>query len=90
MMVRWGYVTLYIDNSHFARGYSQGRELYARDCQAVPTRRVMLNISDVLHYVAVPGADGRYHFDEQAQGRVEEYLGVLVGYLSGALPTMGL
>jgi hypothetical protein len=86
MIVRWGHTALWIDNTLFAKGYTLGRELYKRDCQAVPQKRVMLNISDILHYVSIPGNDGHYHLDERAQGQVEEYMGVLTGYLSGALP----
>ena len=89
MIVKWGNITLYIDNPYFFRGFNQGRELYARDCQLVPARRISLRISEVLRYIAIPGADAHYHLDEQAQGQVEEYLGVFLGYLSSALPGSG-
>jgi hypothetical protein len=85
MIVQWGNITLYIDNAYFARGYNQGRELYARDCMLVPKRRISMSITEVLHYVAVPDEIGHFHFDEQAQEHIEEYMGVFLGYLSGPL-----
>jgi hypothetical protein len=86
MIIRWGNIVLYLDNAYFARGFNQGRELYARDCKLVPKRRISMSITDVLRYVAVPDEIGHYHFDDQAKEQAEQYLGVFLGYLSGALP----
>jgi hypothetical protein len=86
MIIRWGNITLYIDNPYFARGFLAGRELYERDCKLVPKRRISMSISDVLRYVAVPDEIGHYRFDEQAVGQAEQYLGVFLGYLGSALP----
>lgn len=86
MIVKWGNIVLYLDNPYFFRGFQQGRELYARDCKLIPKRRIGLSISEILRYVSVPDETGHYHFDEQAVGQAEQYLGVFLGYLSGALP----
>src|SRR2546430_3131439 len=50
--------------------------LFRSDCQAVPKRRIGLSITEVLRYVAVPGENGHFHFDEQAVGQAEQYLGI--------------
>jgi len=90
MIVQWGNITLYIDNPYFARGYIQGRGLYARDCQLVPARKIRLNISEVLKYVGVPDENtGHWHLDEHGQEHMEEFIGMFVGYLSGALSVTG-
>lgn len=87
MIFQFGNITLYIDNPYFFVGFQRGRELYARDCQFVPARKLRLSITEVLRYVAVPdGKTGHWHLDAQTTGQVEEYLGVFLGYLSGALP----
>jgi hypothetical protein len=86
MIFKFGNITLYIDNPYFFVGFQQGRALYARDCQLVPKRRIGLSITEVLRYVAVPGENGHFHFDEQAVGQAEQYLGVFLGYLTAALP----
>ncbi|HJT59146.1 MAG TPA: hypothetical protein VJ761_21750 [Ktedonobacteraceae bacterium] len=87
MIFQLGTITLYIDNPYFSVGFQRGRELYARDCQLVPARQGRLSISEVLRYVAVPtGKTGHWHFDAQTADHVEEYLGVFLGYLYGALP----
>jgi hypothetical protein len=87
MIVKWGNITLYIDNPYFFVGFQQGRALYERDCRSVPKRRIGLSITEVLRYVAVPDeSTGHYHFDDAAMGQAEQYLGVFLGYLSGALP----
>lgn len=90
MILQWGTVILYLDNPYFIVGFRRGRELYARDCQLVPSRATRLTVSEVLRYIAVPdGSTGHYHFDEYATEYAEEYLGVLLGYLSGLLPISG-
>lgn len=87
MIFQFGNIALYIDNPYFFVGFQRGRELYARDCQLVPARKLRLSVTEVMRYVAVPDEKtGHWHFDAKIGDHVEEYLGVFLGYLYSALP----
>lgn len=87
-VVQWGRVVFHLDNAAFRQGFLQGREYYDIDATTEePHRATNLTVEEVLRQIAVPDArTGHYHFGPEAIEHLEEYLGVLVGYLSGPLP----
>ena len=88
-VVQWGRVVLNLDNVAFREGFLHGRDYYAIDATEEPQRATRLTAEEVLRQIAVPDAkEGHYHFDREAIEHLEEYLGVLIGYLSGPLPVV--
>ena len=89
-VVQWGCVVFHLDNVAFCKGFLHGREYYDVDATLEePQRASKLTVGEVLHQIAVPDAKtGHYRFDREAIEHLEEYLGVLVGYLSGPLPVV--
>ena len=89
-VVQWGRVVFHLDNAAFRQGFLHGREYYDIDATTEePQRATNLTVEDVLRQIAVPDAKtGHYHFGREAIEHLEEYLGVLVGYLSGPLPVV--
>jgi hypothetical protein len=87
-VVQWGRVVFHLDNVAFRKGFLYGRDYYDIDATTEePQRATNLTVEEVLRQIAVPDAKtGHYHFDREAITYIEEYLGVLVGYLSGPLP----
>jgi len=86
-VVQWGRVLFHLDNAAFCKGFLRGREYYEIDATIEePQRATRLTVEEVLGQIAVPDAKtGHYHFDREAIEHLEEYLGVLTGYLSGPL-----
>jgi len=86
-VVQWGSVVFHLDNAAFSKGFLHGREYYDIDATTEePQRATDLAVEEVLRQIAVPDAKtGHYRFDREAIKYLEEYLGVLVGYLSGPL-----
>ena len=86
-VVQWGRVVFHLDNAAFSKGFLHGREYYDIDATLEePHRATRLTVEEVLQQIAVPDAKTRhYRFDREAIEHLEEYLGVLVGYLSGPL-----
>lgn len=89
-VVHWGRVVFHLDNVAFCKGFLHGREYYEVDATLEePQRASRLTVEEVLQQIAVPDAKtGHYRFDREAIEHLEEYLGVLVGYLSGPLPVV--
>ena len=89
-VVQWGRVVFHLDNATFSRGFLHGREYYDIDATIEePQRSTNLTVEEVLRQIAVPDAKaGHYRFGREAIEHLEEYLGVLVGYLSGPLPVV--
>lgn len=89
-VVQWGRVVFHLDNVAFSKGFLHGREYYEIDATIEePQRASRLTVEEVLQQIAVPDAKtGHYRFDREAIEHLEEYLGVLVGYLSGPLPVV--
>lgn len=89
-VVQWGRVVFHLDNAAFRQGFLQGREYYDIDATTEePQRATNLIVEEVLRQIAVPDAKtGHYHFGPEAIEHLEEYLGVLVGYLSGPFPVV--
>lgn len=89
-VVQWGRVVFHLDNVAFCQGFLRGRDYYELDAtQEEPHRASRLTVEEVLRQIAVPDAKtGHYYFDREAITYLEEYLGVLVGYLSGPLPVV--
>ena len=87
-VVQWGRVVFHLDNAAFRQGFLQGRDYYNIDVATEePQRATNLTAEEVLRQIAVPDAKtGHYHFGREAIEYLEEYLGILVGYLSGPLP----
>ena len=87
-VVQWGCVVFHLDNVAFCNGFFHGREYYEIDAtMEEPQRATRLTVEEVLRQIAVSDAKtGHYRFDREAIEHLEEYLGVLVGYLSGPLP----
>jgi hypothetical protein len=90
--VQWGTVTLILDNEAFRREFLSARQwyfadIYGEDGRAAqePQRVTSLTGEEVLRLVVMPDDQGRYHFDEMGNDNLPEYLGYLVGYLSGPL-----
>ncbi len=50
-----------------------------------PQRAISLTREEVLRLIVMPDQQERYHFDEMGNENLSEYLGHLVGYLSGPL-----
>ena len=86
-VVQWGRVVFHLDNAAFHQGFLHGREYYEVDAAIEePQCATRLTVEEVLRQIAVSDAKtGHYHFDQEAIEHLEEYLGVLVGYLSGPL-----
>jgi hypothetical protein len=91
-VVHWGRVVFHLNNAAFCSGFSRGRDYYEIDATIEELQRATrLTAEEVLTQIAVPDAKiGHYHFDREAIQYLEEYLGVLVGYLSGPLPVVVL
>ena len=89
-VVQWGNVVFHLDNVAFCRGFLHGRKYYEVDATIEePQRATRLTVEEVLRQIAIPDAKtGHYRFDREAIEYLEEYLGVLVGYLSGPLPVV--
>ena len=87
-VVQWGRIVFHLDNVAFCKGFLHGREYYEIDATIEePQRASRLTVEEVLQQITVPDAKtGHYRFDREAIEHLEEYLGVLVGYLSGPLP----
>jgi hypothetical protein len=86
-VVQWGRVVFHLDNAAFRKEFLHGRDYYEIDAVTEePQRATNLTVEEVLRQIAVPDAKiGHYHFGREAIEYLEEYLGVLVGYLSGPL-----
>lgn len=50
--------------------------------------QTQLSSEEVLRFVVMPDEQGRYHFDTMGNDHLPEYLGYLVGYLSGPLAAL--
>ena len=89
-IVQWGRVVFHLNNAAFHQGFLHGREYYEIDATVEePQRATRLTVEEVLRQIAVSDAKtGHYRFDQEAIEHLEEYLGVLVGYLSGPLPVV--
>ena len=89
-VVQWGSVVFHLDNVAFCEGFLHGREYYEIDATLEePHRATSLPVEEVLQQIAVSDAKaGHYRFDREAIEHLEEYLGVLIGYLSGPLPVI--
>ncbi len=90
--VQWGTTTLILDSEAFRRGFLAARRWYFEDIYGKdsrhpeePQRALSLTSEEVLRLVVMPDEQGRYHFDEMGNDNLPEYLGYLVGYLSGPL-----
>jgi len=91
-VVQWGRVVFHLDNVTFCQGFLRARDYYEIDATLEePHRAIRLTVEEVLRQIAVPDTKtGHYYFDKEAIKYLEEYLGVLVGYLSGPLPVVVL
>jgi hypothetical protein len=92
LKVQWGTITLTLDNEAFRHGFLAARRWYFEDIYGEaghqpeePQRAISLSSEEVLRLVVMPDEQGRYHFDEMGNENLPEYLGYLVGYLSGPL-----
>ncbi len=90
--ISWGTITLVLDNEAFRRGFLAARRWYFKDIYGEngrqpeePQRALSLTSEEVLRLIVMPDQQGRYHFDEMGNENLPEYLGYLVGYLSGPL-----
>jgi hypothetical protein len=90
--VRWGTITLHLDNEAFRRGFLSVRQWYFQDIYGEegrkpeePQHAVALTSEEVLRLVVMPDEQGHYHFDEMGYENLPEYLGYLVGYLGSPL-----
>ncbi len=90
--VQWGNVTLILDNDAFRHGFLSARQWYFADIHGEkgrppeePQHAFSLTSEEVLRLVVMPDEHGRYHFDEMGDENLPEYLGYLVGYLSGPI-----
>jgi hypothetical protein len=90
--IQWGSITLHLDNEAFRKGFLSARQWYFADIYGEdgrqpqePQHAVELAAEEVLRLVVMPDDQGRYHFDEMGYENLPEYLGYLVGYLSGPL-----
>ena len=90
--VRWGTITLILDNEAFHRGFLAARQWYCQDIYGEdgrppeePQHAVELTSEAVLRLIVQPDEQGHYHFDEMGYENLPEYLGHLVDYLSGPL-----
>ncbi|HLG74913.1 MAG TPA: hypothetical protein VKX46_00785 [Ktedonobacteraceae bacterium] len=88
--VRWGSVTLILDNEAFREGFLVAREWYFQDIYGEdgrlpeePQHATQVIAEEVLRLVVMPDEQGVYNFDEMGMEHLLEYLGYLVGYLSG-------
>lgn len=93
--VQWGTTNLILDNEAFRHGFLSARQWYAEDIYGEggrppeePQRAVSLSSEEVLRLVIIPDEQGKYHFDEMGDENLPEYLGYLVGYLSGPLVSL--
>src|SRR5581483_9476247 len=87
-----GTITLTLDNEAFRKGFLAAREWYFADIYGKdgrkpeePQHAVAVTTEEVLRLVVMPDEQGRYHFNEMGYENQPEYLGYLVGYLSGPL-----
>jgi len=90
--IQWGTITLHLNNEAFRKGFLAARKWYFQDIYGAdgrqpeePQHAIELTSEDVLRLVIMPDEQGRYHFDEMGYENLPEYLGYLVGYLSGPL-----
>lgn len=90
--VPWGTTTLILDNEAFRHGFLSAHQWFYDDIYGhtgrlpeEPQRAVSLTSEEVLRLVVMPDEHGHYHFDEMGYENLPEYLGYLVGYLSGPL-----
>ncbi len=90
--VPWGTTTLILDNEAFRHGFLSARQWFYDDIYGEagrlpeePQRAVSVTSEEVLRLVVMPDEQGNYHFDEMGYENLPEYLGYLVGYLSGPL-----
>ncbi|HZS75629.1 MAG TPA: hypothetical protein VFA41_03380 [Ktedonobacteraceae bacterium] len=85
--IQWGSIIFSLDNDAFRKGFESGRRYYFVDItEEEPQRAEKLSVDDLLRQIAVPDAmTGHYRFDQEAIEHLEEYLGVLLGYMSGPL-----
>jgi len=86
--IQWGSIVFSLDNEAFRKGFESGRRYYFVDIsEEEPQRAEELSVEDMLRQIAIPDAmTGHYRFDQDAIEHLEEYLGVLLGYMSGPLP----
>ena len=90
--VRWGTIRLILDNEAFREGFFAARRWYVEDVSGQdgrapeePQRADYMSSEELLRLVIMPGADGIYRFDETGKEHLPEYLGYLIGYMSGPL-----
>jgi hypothetical protein len=90
--VQWGNITLILDNDAFRQGFLSARQWYFADIYGEkgrppeePQHAISLTSEEVLRLVVMPDEHGHYHFDEMGDDNLAEYLGYLIGYLSGPL-----
>lgn len=90
--VQWGSITLLLDNDAFRHGFLSARQWYFDDIYGKdgrqpeePHHAISLTSEEVFRPVVMPNEQGHYHFDEMGEENLAEYLGYLVGYLSGPL-----
>lgn len=91
-IVQWGRAVFHLNNAALCNGFLCGRDYYEIDTTREELQRASrLTAEEVLTQTAVPDAKiDHYHFDREAIQYLEEYLGVLVGFLSGTLPVVVL
>lgn len=79
--VQWGSILFSLDNEAFRKGFESGRHYYFVDANEEELQRATkLSAGELLHQIAVPNArTGRYRFDDEANGYLEEYLGCSSG-----------
>ncbi len=90
--IPWGTITLILDNEAFRQGFLAACHWYFEDIYGEdgrqpeePQRAISLTSEEVLRLIVMPDQQGHYHFDEMGSENLPEYLGYLVGYLSGSL-----
>lgn len=90
--VQWGTIRLILDNEAFHEGFFAARRWYVEDVSGKdggapeePQRADYMSSEELLRLGIMPGSDGIYHFDEMGMEHLPEYLGYLIGYMSGPL-----
>lgn len=90
--IPWGTTTLHLDNEAFQHGFLAARQWYFQDIYGhdgrAPEelqRASSLTSEEILRLIIMPNEERQYHFDDMGMENLPEYLGYLVGYLSGPL-----
>ncbi len=90
--IQWGNIVLVLDHKELRTGFALGRQWYFADIAGKhgrkpeePQRAIQLNANEILSICVACDEQGHYHFDEEGQEHLVEYLGIYLGYLSGPL-----